>query len=322
MAGVSRATVSRVMNGSPKVSAAVRTSVEAAIRELGYVPNRAARTLVTRRTDAVGLVISEPEQHLFSRPFFASVVRAARPEQAAADIQMVLLMIRGPYDQSRIERYLTGGHVDGALAIASHRHDRLPSIAQRLPMPIVFGGTPWGGQGGLSYVDMDNRGGARMAVTHLLRTGRRRIATITGPLDQLSSVHRLDGYRDAFPAGHPMLVQEADYSQAGGERAMTALLEREPLLDGVFAASDSMAAGAYRALRRAGRAVPDDAAVVGFGDDEELALYLEPPLTTVHQSVDGQVRRMVEFLLARLRGETDQPQAEVLPTQLVLRSSA
>lgn len=247
-AGVSRATASRVVNGGEGVRAHLVEKVREAVRELGYVPNPAARTLVTRRTGAVAVIIAEPEIRIFSDPFFSRQIRGISKELTAHDTQLVLLLVEDRGDYDRIERYLAGGHVDGALAFSLHTDDPLPAITRRIGMPTVYGGRPgWtagsGEHGGVAYVDADNRGGAREAVRYLLEQGRQRIAHIAGPLDQTSAVDRLDGYRDVLLDADPALIAEGDFTAEGGARAMAGLLERCPDLDAVFAANDLMATG-------------------------------------------------------------------------------
>lgn len=141
-AGVSRATVSRVVNGSPGVRGPVRQRVEQSIAALGYVPNQAARTLVTRRHDAVAVVVAEPEPRVFSDPFFATHLRGMSRELSAADSQLVLLLVENRDDYARIGRYLAGRHVDGALALSLHQDDPLPAMTREAGLPTVFGGRP------------------------------------------------------------------------------------------------------------------------------------------------------------------------------------
>ncbi|MET8686962.1 LacI family DNA-binding transcriptional regulator [Streptomyces sp. NPDC004732] len=329
-AGVSRATVSRVVNGDPGVREVLAEKVRRAVDELGYVPNRAARSLVTRRHDAVAVVIAEPETRVFADPFFALQLRGISQELTAHDIQLVLLLTEGRDDHERVGRYLAGGHVDGALVFSLHLDDPLPGIIRRAGLPTVFGGRPgWPqaeeGEPGASYVDCDNRGGARDAVRHLIGLGRGRIAHITGALDQTSAVDRLDGYREALADDvDPGLIAEGDFTPAGGERAMRELLDREPELDAVFAASDLTASGALRVLRERGRRVPDDVAVVGFDDMLAVAEQTEPPLTTVRQDIE-QMGRLMAGMLLRGRGGAEpaaEPAGVVLPTSLVRRASA
>jgi DNA-binding LacI/PurR family transcriptional regulator len=174
-------------------------------------------------------------------------------------------------------------------------------------------------------VDADNRGGARKAVGHLARRGRRRIATITGPLDMGVGLDRLDGYREGLAAaglaGAGDLVETGDFTEEGGAAAMERLLGRPGRpVDAVFAASDLMAAGALRALRAAGRRVPEDVAVVGF-EDSAVARYAQPPLTTVRQPIEEMGRQATRLLLARVAGEASGMHL-ILDVDLVVRASA
>ncbi|GAA3504815.1 LacI family DNA-binding transcriptional regulator [Streptomyces prasinosporus] len=330
-AGVSRATVSRVVNGADGVREPLVERVRRAVEELGYVPNQAARSLVTKRHDAVAVIVAEPETRVFADPFFARQLRGISKELTAHDNQLVLLLTEDRDDHARVGRYLAGGHVDGALVFSLHVDDPLPELIQRAGLPTVFGGRPdWGGgRNGVVYVDSDNRGGARDAVRHLLGLGRSRIAHITGALDQTSAVDRLDGFRDVMVDADPRLVVEGDFTPAAGERAMRELLGRCPDLDAVFAANDLTAAGALRVLREHGRRVPDDVAVVGFDDMLPIAEQTDPPLTTVRQDIEEMGRLMVRLLLRGLDPAAAAPEnvggtpsSVILPTTLVRRASA
>jgi len=337
-AGVSRATVSRVVNGAHGVRDALAERVRHAVEELGYVPNHAARSLVTRRHQAVAVVAAEPETRVFADPYFAQQLRGISKELTAHDNQLVLLLTEGREDHARVGRYLAGGHVDGALVFSLHLHDPLPGLVRSAGVPTVFGGRPdWDdGRDDVVYVDSDNRGGARSAVHHLAGLGRTRIAHITGPLDQTSAADRLAGFRDVRPGADPGLVARGDFTSGGGERAMRELLDRCPGLDAVFAANDLTAAGALRVLRERGRRVPDDVAVVGFDDMLPVAEQTDPPLTTVRQDIEGMGRLMARLLLRGLdRGTaadaTDSGAVQtataatpgvILPTILVHRSTA
>ncbi|MBW4720018.1 LacI family DNA-binding transcriptional regulator [Saccharothrix obliqua] len=324
-AGVSRATASRVLNSSPRVSPEAQEAVTAAVTALGYQPNQAARALVTRRTGAVAVVFSEPEPKIFADPHFAWLIRAAARSLADADVQMVLLLVHSPEDMARARRFLAGGHVDGALVFAPHKGDQLPAAARKLPLPVVYAGRPWGPLRGLHLVDHDNEGGGVLATEHLIALGRKRIGSVTGPLDEHSAVDRLAGWRAATGASDEdvaLLTEDGGFSREGGKRAMAALLARVPDLDAVFVASDLMADGALEALRAAGRRVPEDVAVVGFDDHPAIAPHTTPPLTTVRQDTGDQVKHMVTHLLRLLREEPVRARREVLPTALVTRGSA
>ncbi|WP_106177035.1 LacI family DNA-binding transcriptional regulator [Prauserella shujinwangii] len=324
-AGVSRSTASRALGGGGYVSSRARRAVLAAADELGYSPNQAARSLVTRRTGAVALVLSEPEERVLDDPYFAAVIRAAFRELAAVGGQLLVMFVDSAGDVPNAVRFLDGGHVDGALVFAPHRADPLPGALGRTRLPVVFGGSPGSGSRGRDTVDFDNEAGARLAVDHLVERGRRRIATISGPADHAAGIARLAGWRAAVAAhraGDAELVEEGDFTLAGGERAMRRLLDRRPDLDAVFAASDPTAAGALRALRAAGRRVPEDVAVVGFDDHPTLAPALSPPLTSVHQDPRDQVREMVAMLRRLRDGARIRARHRILPVSLVRRESA
>lgn len=217
-AGVSRATVSRVVNGAHGVREALAERVRRAVEELGYVPNQAARSLVTRRHRAVAVVAAEPETRVFSDPYFAQQLRGIGKELTAHDNQLVLLLTEGREDHARVGRYLAGGHVDGALVFSLHLHDPLPGLVRRAGVPTVFGGRPdWDdGVDDVVYVDSDNRGGARAAVRHLAGLGRTRVAHITGPLDQTSAADRLAGFLDVRADTDPGLVAHGDFTAGAG----------------------------------------------------------------------------------------------------------
>ncbi|PGH41391.1 transcriptional regulator, LacI family [Micromonospora sediminicola] len=320
-AGVSRATVSRVVNGSTTVAESIQQAVRRAVEELGYVPNLAARSLVTQRTDSIALVMPEAATRVFSDDqVFPGIIRGAAQELEAADKQLVLMLAGSPAGHERVERYTTGRHVDGVLFASLHGEDPLPGRLARLGIPVVCGGRPLDG-GEVPYVDVDHEGGVATAVEHLIAGGRRRIATIAGPQDMVAGIERLLGYRTAVTrAGLPELVAFGDFTRESGAAAMRELLAADPELDAVFAASDLMAHAALRTLRGAGRRVPEDVAVIGF-DDIETAAYTEPPLTTVRQPIVELGRSMTRQLLRIAAGEAVE-QALVLPTELVLRDSA
>jgi DNA-binding LacI/PurR family transcriptional regulator len=321
LAGTSRATASRVVNQNPKVSPAARRAVERAIQELGYTPNRAARSLVTRRSDSIGLVVTESEERLFGEPFFASLLRGVSDALAETDIQLVLLMSRSNEERSRVERFLST-HVDGVLLVSAHADEPLLERLTSGTIPAVLAGRPLRPTS-LPYVDVDNVGGAYEAVRHLVDRGRQRIATIAGPQDMAAGIDRLEGYRKAvedLPGADETLLAVGDFSTPSGERAAEELLERRPDLDAIFAASDLMAVGALQALKRVGRRVPEDVAVVGF-DDSVVATTTNPRLTSVHQPTGDLGRQMIMRLREALDGPSLVPSVTVLPTHLVARDS-
>ena len=323
IARVSRATASRVVNGDQRVGLDSRAAVEAVVRELGYVPNRAARSLVTNRSDSVAVVIREPTAQVFGDPFFPRILRSISEAIAAESMQLVLLMPQARRDEERVEQYLAAGHADGVLLISLHGSDPLPESLGRRGVPFVVGGRPQGS--GSAYVDVDNRTGAVVAVQHLLDGGRRKVATIAGPQDMAAGADRLAGYRARIGADGrhtgDEAVEIADFTLDGGRLAMERLLWREPTIDAVFVASDLMAVGALAALRAAGRTTPGDVAVVGF-DDSFLASTTQPQLSSVRQPIEEMGREMTRLLMQEIRSPGGAPRRVILETQLVVRESS
>jgi len=325
-AGVSRSTASRAINGGHRVSPEALASVERAVAELAYTPNRAARSLVTRRTDSVALVIPEPDERVLTDPFFAGVLSGVTASLADSDIQVVLVIAR-PGQGERTVRYLHNGHVDGAIVVSHHSEDDLDRALTELRLPSVFVGRPLvAGEiddSGLEYVDLDNVEGGRLATQRLIQLGRRRIATIAGPQDMSAGVDRLAGWRAAMSeAGLPDdAVVLGDFTIAGGMAAARTLLAEHPDIDGLFVASDLMASGALTALAEVGRTVPDDVAVVGY-DNSAIAASTTPPLTSVEQPVVAMARAAGVRLLDQLQGGAQRGAPMIFAPELVVRASA
>ncbi|WP_150253603.1 LacI family DNA-binding transcriptional regulator [Nocardiopsis deserti] len=324
-AGVGRGTVSRVINGSAQVSPRTREAVHAAIAELGYSPNQAARTLVTRRTDTIALVVSEPRDRLFSDPFFADIIRGVSSVLHERDLQLMLTTARTEAEHKRVGDYLSGFHVDGALLISLHSDNPLSARLDEAGVPVVHGGRPHSPEQPAPYcVDIDNIGGARMAIRHLLDRGCRRVAAITGPLDMNAGVERLRGYREVMAAAglevDDRLVVQGDFSVEGGAEAMERLLDTGLEPDAVFAASDMMALGGLRVLRARGLSVPGDVALVGY-DDTVMAQHSDPPLTTIHQPTVQMGQEMARLLVDVAIPRTTEAETVMLGTHLVVRET-
>ncbi|MFC4334205.1 LacI family DNA-binding transcriptional regulator [Salininema proteolyticum] len=324
-AGVGRGTVSRVVNETGSVSERSREAVLAAVEELGYVPNHAARSLVTRRTGAVALVVTESQERLWSEPYFAGIVRGITEQLGEDDIRLMLTFEPRDGSRAKLESYLLGHHVDGVMMVSGHGADPLPERLENAGVPTVLCGVPIG-LSPVSFVDCDNRSGAREATDYLARRGHEAIACITGPQDMSVGVDRLAGYRDALRGRRLKVVEERiavadEFGEAAGVAAMRRIFEADPGVTAVFAASDPLAIGAIRAARDRGRDVPSGLAVVGF-DDSPLAEMSEPPLTTVHQPTETLGREMARLLIGRIRGEETGPLVTILGTHLVERGSA
>jgi DNA-binding LacI/PurR family transcriptional regulator len=328
-AGVSRATVSRVINGAPSVDAKIREMVERAIADTGYVPNVAARSLVTRRSNSVALVISEPDRpnddsflnRIFTDPYFGRITAGATRALRPHDIHLVIIPTDSA-DHHQVVRYLRQGHVDGVLLISSHAQDPLPRQVHELGIPAVVSARP-ASPIAASFVDVDQRLGARLAAEHLLSRGCRNLATITGPLDMPSGQDRFDGFRSylANRGFGDVPYLEGDFTRAGGEETARRLLQQHPEIDGLFVASDLMSEGALRAVQDLGRRVPEDVAVVGF-DDSSAALDCRPLLTTIRQPVEEMAAEMAEVLMAHIASPGRLPRSVTFQPTLVIRDSA
>ncbi|MFI7634282.1 GH1 family beta-glucosidase [Nonomuraea sp. NPDC049400] len=314
-AGVSRATVSRVVNGEAAVSADVRTTVMRAVKELGYVPNAAARSLVTRRTNTIALVLSVPRQ---GDSLTAAVVQYVTSMLEGAGKQITLMLADTAESHRRIIQQAEARLVDGVVLLPPDRADTLAERLSRTGVPIVLLGKP-AVASLVPYVDVDNAGGAEAATEHLLARGRRRIGMICGPTDLVSVQDRLAGHRAALHrAGLQPLLALADLTRASGTAAARQLLGDDPALDAIFAATDQLAIGALQAAREAGRRVPEDLAVVGF-DDIDAASATTPGLTTVRVPLADQALALARLLLSRLEGR--HTESVILPTRLVMRDS-
>ncbi|WP_409264103.1 LacI family DNA-binding transcriptional regulator [Microbacterium aquimaris] len=319
-AGVSRSTVSRVVNGSPAVSPEAVEAVKRAIADLNYVPNRAARTLASRQTHAIALIVPEDTTRFFGDPFFASVVSGINARLSQSDY-VLNLVIASDDPGDKTTSYMRSGAVDGAIVVSHHTSDTyLDRIAA--VVPVVYGGRPVTARERDYYVDVDNRRGGYEATAHLIETGRTRIATITGPLDMPAAVDRLQGWRDALAAAGLAegVVEDGDFTTDGGAVAMRRMLATGVLPEAIFVASDLMAQGVLSVLAAEGIAVPDEIAIVGF-DDSPVATSVTPQLTTVRQPSFEQGEQMANMLLDRLAG-LEPDHVTVLPADLIVRDSA
>ncbi|MEU9351198.1 LacI family DNA-binding transcriptional regulator [Streptomyces griseoloalbus] len=357
-AGVSRATVSRVVNGVRNVDPAIQDLVRRAIERTGYAPNQAARQLVTRRTTTVALVVSgagdgsesggedaheagggEEDGHsaggaqpnreqiafatrVFADPFFGRVVGGVVGHLRPRSMHPVLMFAETPGTRQEVVTYLRQGGADGALVVSTHPDDPLPALLAEARLPAVLFARP-GRPVPLSYVDLAHREGGRLAAGHLLARGCRRIVTVAGPLAVAASQERLAGFRDTLARhGNPYVpVAEGGFTVDSGMAAMTSLIAEHPDLDGVFTGNDLMAQGAIQVLRDHGRRVPQDVAVVGF-DDSSVAVTCRPRLTTVRQPVEEMAATMSGLLDDHIRGRRAEPTSVIFDPELVVRDSA
>ena len=320
-AKVSRSTASRAVNGGERVSPEAQAAVDDAVARLGYAPNRAARSLVTRRTDSIALVVPEPDARILTDPFLAGVLRGVSEGLTGTELQLVLLLARPGEGPGHIARYLRSGHVDGVVVASHHKEDRIEEELISSGLPAVFVGRPFDTQS-LRFVDVDNAAGGAVATRRLVERGCRHVATITGPLDMTAALDRFDAWQGTLAeAGLATdAVAHGDFTVAGGAVAMEKLLVEHPDVDGVFAASDLMATGALQVLRERGLRVPDDVALVGF--DALGSERTTPRLTTVLQPVVEMVSAATSTLLDMVGGVPTPTEPQIFVPRLVEGQSA
>lgn len=321
MSGVSRSTVSRVINGDPGVSDRTRKKVLDLIQNIGFQPNLAARGLAAGRTRVIGLVIPTGLTAIFSDPYFPLVIQGVSAACNAREYSVMLWLAEPEYERRTISQVLYNGLIDGVIVSSMLMDDPLIERLLESQRPfITIGRHPSDNRH--NFVDADNRSGAYQGVSYILHTGRRRVAMITGPSNTIAGRDRLQGYQDALRGRglelQPELVVEGEFSDISGYLAMKRLLAQRP--DAVFVASDAMAIAAMRAIQEEGLGIPDDIAVVGF-DDIPNAATSTPPLTTVRQPIQKTGSVAAEMLIERIENPETQPCRIILPTELVIRSS-
>lgn len=321
LAGVSKGTVSRVLNGHPRVSERSREAVWRAVAQTGYRANVHARSLATGRNNAIALLIAAASDQLFSDPTFAQLIEGVRDGLRDTDLSLVILMGGSETEDQRTVSYIMAGHVDGLIHLNPFLDDPITAGLSGSALPLVLCGPRppiplprrnW-------MVTMDDAGGVRQALDHLASRGAHTIAMIGGDPRGVSAGIRFQAYRDWLGAGFDAdLFEPGDYGPGSGQVAFGHILDRRSDIDAVFCASDRMALGALEAAYRRGRHVPGDLLVMGF-DDHRTAALADPPLSTIHQPIRDIGRTAVSTLLAAIAGET--PSDKVFPTELVVRSS-
>ncbi len=321
LAGVSTSTVSHVINKDRFVSDAIRVRVEDAVRTLNYAPSALARSLKLNQTRTIGMLITAS-----SNPFYSELVRGVERSCFERGYSLVLCNTEG--DEQRMNRNLETllqKRVDGLLLLCTETHQPSPAIMTRYPaIPTVM--MDWSPFDGDSDVIQDNSLlGGDIATRYLIEKGFTRIACVTGPLDKTPARLRLEGYRTAMqraglavPEGYEVI---GDFEFGGGLRAMQSLLALPEPPQAVFMGNDAMAVGAYQALYQAGLRIPQDIALVGY-DDIELARYMTPPLTTIHQPKDELGELAIDVLIHRMAQPELQQQRLQLTPVLMERGSA
>ncbi len=318
LSGVSRATVSRVINGQ-QVAAATRRRVQAVLESIDFRPNAAARTLVSGRSGVVGVVMHVDPHLLFSDPYFAQVL-AGIGDQLAGQRAGMMLWLGSRTKAETLEQVLRMSFLDGVIVSASTLEDPLVDGLLASSLPTVLLGHRRADETA-SYVDIDNVAAADGITTHLLSLGRRSIGHITGTRGTVAGEDRLTGYRAAMGRvglSTANLIVDGNFDAASGSAGASRLLDRG--VDALFCGNDATAAGALEAIRGRGLRVPGDVALAGF-DDLEFAAQLDPPLTTVRQGVRRQGSEAVRALFGLLEDPGAGPRRVILPTELVIRQS-
>ena len=322
LAGVSRSTVSRVINGQDNVRPDVKARVEDVIARTGYTPNAAARSLVSGRSGVIGLVIPSRVHALFEDPYFSLVIQGVSSAANLSANTLTLFLFQNEEEERALyPRVVTSGFVDGLIVTATRMADPLLARMADHQLPIVVIGRP--DTEGVSYVDVDNRGGAMQVAAHLCDKGYERIGLLGAPVNTSAGIDRLNGFVEGLAqcgvALRPELRVDGDFSEQSGYEAMLEMLPNSP--DAVFVASDTMAMGALRALTERGVSVPHEVALVGF-DGSRAASRSVPALSTVSQPVTDTGARAVKILNSLIAGDQDAPMVETLPVELLIRESS
>ncbi|WP_250007088.1 LacI family DNA-binding transcriptional regulator [Actinoplanes sp. M2I2] len=330
VAGVSRATVSRVINGIRNVDPQLHEVVWEAVGRTGYVPNRLARSLVTRRSGTVALVVSDTDSHdddpflsrFFADPYFGRVVGGLMSVLRRQGVQLALQIVGTDEARRRFVGDLRNGQADGAVVLSLPPVDPLPRLLTDGGVPAVQIGRP-AEPVPIDYVDLANDTGAALAAERLLSRGCQRLAMISGPADVPASSDRIAGFRRALARrGHGWVpIETGNFTRDSGEAAMRKLLGGDPQPDGVFVANDLMALGALAAVREAGLRVPEDVAMVGF-DDSSAAVAASPALTTIRHPLEDMAAEAARLLLARIEDPDMRVSSVIYEPALVERDSA
>jgi len=320
LSGVSRSTVSRVINADSNVKEETRQKVMQVIQNIDFQPNLAARRLAAGHTNVIGLVIPAGVSTLFVDPYFPQLIQGVSTACNAHEYSVMLWLAEPEYERRMIRQILHSGLVDGVIVSSTLMDDPIVNSLYESRMPFILVGRHPSLE--VNYLDVDNVEAGREATLHLMRLGRKKVATITGPQNQIAGYDRFQGYQRALQerrqALRSELVVEGDFTESGGYTAMLQLIPMRP--DAVFVASDMMAVGAMRALHEVNLTVPEDVAIIGF-DDIPAAAKADPPLTTVRQPIRTMGSVAVETLIDILAHPGSEVRHILVATELVIRST-
>lgn len=323
IAGVSRSTVSRVINNDPNVSEQTRAKVQEIIDKMDYEPNPVARSLMSGKTRVVGLVIPMVFSSLFTDPFFSLLSQGISSTCTANNYTLMLWLIEPDYEKRTKNKIFNNHLIDGIIVASNMINDPLITGLIHRKMPLVIIGRNDSQE--VSSVDVDNVHGATMAVNHLVSIGRKNLATITGHMDRYSGRDRLSGFKRGLQENGLPIIEDkiafGDFTEEGGYLQAKLLLSRTEF-DGIFVSSDLMSFGAIRAIQEAGLKIPDDIALVSFDDIPAAARY-QPPLTTVRQPIHQMGSIAAQTLIDQLESnDAVKPRRIILPTDLIIRETS
>jgi LacI family transcriptional regulator len=321
-AGVSRSTVSRVINNDPNVKTSTREHVLKIIEQVRYNPSAVARSMVTGRTQVIGVVVPHEYYVFFNDPYyFPALLEGVSGTATERDYAMLLWVRQSGEDEGIFyRRILQNGLMDGVIIASASTQNPLVAYLLEMSVPLAMVERPGIHEDQVSYVTIDNARATRDVIEHLIGSGRRRIALVAGTQDNMDGRERLESFREFMSeAGLPNdLIVSGDFQRLTAYEATKTLLDKD--IDAIFACSDMMAQGVYTALQEAGRRIPDDIAVVGF-DDLPTAIHLSPPLTTIRQPLREKGAIATGLLLDQIEGKTHAARHVVLSTELVVRES-
>jgi len=320
LANVSKATVSRVINNSPKVTPKTRERVMRAIKEAGYYPSATARRLTTNKAETIGLIIPTPQDKTFGNPFYTEILRGFTHQAKIEGYDLLLFINEYKFNYSRL---FHDRRVDGLLLVGIKRNDKGIAQLSKNKFPYILTGKVDYKEA--NYVDAENRKGAYQAVSHLTDLRHKKIGYLGGSFEFIFNQERFEGYLQALREHNleygKELTMESINTQESGYEAMQKLLESSLVPTAVFVANDLDAIGAMKAVKEKGLRIPEDIAFIGF-DDIQLASYTEPSLTTVRQPIFKMGTTAISLLVQLIERKGKEPLKVELPTQLIIRKSS
>lgn len=326
LANVSPSTVSRVISDNSRISEETKKRVNEAMISLGYHPNAIARSLVNKSTHTIGVIMPKSAHLSLANPFFPEALRGISARANQEGFYVLLSVEDNEMDKHyNIENIVRAGVVDGVVMLYSRLEDETFKIFQDNKFPFVIVGKPVNGNANkVNYVDNDNIGAAHEATTHLINKNISSIGLITGPLNLLVSLDRLDGYKRALAdrdiTFNPDFVKESDFSEEGGFNSMEELLNSKNCPRAILATDDLLALGAIKAIKKAGLKIPRDISIISF-NNIPAAEFLTPPLTSVDINPFELGYEATELLFQCLENKKPTSQARIVPTKLIERES-